>query len=115
MSKNPPIVIVPPVTPPPALEDPPGIAVGLASAWVPETWPWSMAAAVEAVNERTVMTPSTALMSRAAPRRETATRSRKPPEIKALLLLRVVRNPFPQSDTPPDRRLPELTGVFSGL
>src|SRR5947208_4176010 len=89
MSKKPPIVILPLLTPPepplddePPLPGAPGMAAGLAPvvfAWVPETSP-CCTATVEAgwLKDLTVTTPSTAPSTMAAPSRETATRSRKP-------------------------------------
>src|SRR5438445_8836625 len=85
MSKKPPIVILPPLTPP---EPPPlvwvdpgalGIAAGLAPDWAPDTSP-CCTKAVEAgwVYDRIVVTPNTAAMTTAAPRREAAMLSLKP-------------------------------------
>src|SRR5438309_11703330 len=92
MSKKPPIVIVPPLTAPPLPPDgappvpgAPGIAAGLAPACAPDTWPWDTSE-VEAGWEKdlTVMTPSTAPMTSAAPSTETDLRSRKPRHQQAL-------------------------------
>src|SRR5579872_2868449 len=94
MSKKPPIVIEPPPTPcePPA--EPPGLpavvapaaAPGVPAAWAdppcsPATWPcWATRAEPGWPRARTVITPRTAANTTAAPRRETATRSRRPRE-----------------------------------
>jgi len=94
------------------------MAAGLAPACAPDTWPWDTSE-VEAgwVKDLTVMTPSTAPMTSAAPSSETAMRSRKPRDIQALPLEGVgqQRPPFPLSDTREYQPLPEFTALFSGF
>ncbi len=90
-SKNPPIVIVPPLTPPepgpldepPALPAAPGVSAVEALACAPATEPAVVVArsVVGWVKDRTVITPNTAPITSAAPSSETAILSRKPRDI----------------------------------
>src|SRR2546430_17165148 len=107
MSKKPPIVILPLLTPPepplddePPLPGAPGMAAGLAPevfAWGPETSP-CCTATVEAgrVKDPTVTTPSTAPRTMAAPSRDTAPPSPKPPPPRT-----PPSRGFPQQPPPP--------------
>src|SRR5437588_998267 len=129
MSKKPPIVILPPLTPPlddelpldgePPLPGAPGMAAGLAPvvfAWVPETSPcWTATAEAGWLNDLTVTTPSTAPSTMAAPSRETATRSRKPRDTGTPPLVGIaLAAPSPLGNTPEYDRLPELGAVLCG-
>src|SRR5438132_13456753 len=123
MSKKPPMVILPPVTPPlPPLDcEPPepgalGIAAGPAPLWAPDTSP-CCTIAVEAgwVYDRIVITPSTAAMTTAAPSSETATLSLKPRDMSWYSPLEGFWGPFLLRDTREYRALLELGFLFSGL
>src|SRR5579859_7605234 len=86
MSKKPPIVIEPPLTPdcdwllepvPPevAVDPPPPLELAELGAWAPETWPLKPALP-PCVKERTVITPSTEATTTEPASRATAIRSR---------------------------------------
>src|SRR5689334_5423675 len=91
------------------------MAAGLAlCAWAPDTSP-CCEATVESgsVNDRTVITPSTAPITTAAPSSDTATRSRKPRDMELPLV--EAGSPSPLCNTREYRVLPELHAVFSGF
>src|SRR2546430_1892429 len=104
MSKKPPIVILPPLTPPlddelpldgePPLPGAPGMAAGLAPvvfAWVPETSPcWTATAEAGWLDDLTRITPRPGPSPMGGPRRRPATRSPEAPRPDAHALVAAV-------------------------